>query len=201
MNRPLPTLQKLIRHLQKVPYLASKNVFKVAGYLINSDLENVTQLCQVILEAKEKIRPCTRCFNWTEGDVGECDLCLSPERDGSVLCIVESWYDLSAIERAGGYRGLYHILGGVLSPLEGIGPEKLTIAHLLERIARDGIREVIFATNSTPEGDATALFIASKLASMQVNLSKFASGIPTGSLLEFMDKVTISKALSGRVPF
>ena len=200
MSQSLPSLQKLIRHLQKVPYLASKNVYRVASYFLTADADAVASLCQAILETKQNIVSCRECFNWTEG--GElCAICTSPARDKGVVCVVESWHDLMAIEKTAGFLGCYHVLGGALNPLEGIGPDKLSFGLLFERIARGQISEVILGTNPTPEGEATASYLATKLHPLGVTLSKFASGIPTGASLEFMDKLTISKALQGRVPF
>lgn len=194
-----PTLQKLVRQLNKVPYLASKNVYRVAMYFLNSSQEQVDQLCRTILEAKEAIKQCTVCFNWTEGQE-LCVICASAQRQKTTVCVVETWYDLYALERAGEFKGLYHVLGGSLCPLEGMGPESLTIEPLIKRL--DGsVTELIFATNATPEGEATASYIFSKIKDKQITVSKLASGVPTGSSLEYMDRITICKALSGRRPF
>jgi len=199
MFTQLPSFQRLVKHLQRMPYLASKNVYKVAIYFLTSDQKTVEQLCATILEAKKALKPCLSCFNWTEG-TELCTICSSTRRERNVICVVETWYDLFAVENAGEYHGLYHVLGGSLCPLEGIGPDQLTIKHLVKRID-DSVEEVIFATNPTPEGEATASFISSKLQSSHVRLSRLASGVPVGSSLEFMDRVTISKAMLGRRPF
>lgn len=196
----LPSLQNLIRQLQKVPYLASKNMYRVAMHLLERDKKSVELFCTAILEAKEKILPCVHCFNWTEGDEA-CAICLSGKRLQSVLCVVETWHDLQALERAGDFNGLYHVLGGALCPLEGIGPDELHITSLLKRLEDEGIQEVIFATNPTPEGEATSSYISSKIARKDITISRLASGVPIGSSLEYMDRVTISKALSGRRPY
>lgn len=201
MFQDLPSLQKLIRQLQKVPYLASKNIYRVAAYYLNSSTKDIEQFCQVLLEAKKNIKNCSLCFNWTEsGDC--CEVCSSDKRDKSIICVVETWHDLMAIEKTGGYLGVYHVLGGALCPLEGIGQEDLNIDSFFKRINKD-TKEVIFATNPTPEGEATASFISSKLDDMNLNISvsKLASGVPIGSCLEYMDRVTIHKALAGRRPF
>ena len=195
----LPTLQNLIRQLQKVPYLASKNVYRVAMHLLGSSDKNLEQLCQAILEAKAKVHHCSNCFNWTEELL--CGVCSSTKRDQSQICVVETWHDLQAIERTGGYEGVYHVLGGSLCPLEGIGPDQLYIKSFLQRVLGGGIKEIIFATNPTPEGEATSSYIASKLSLHEIRISRLASGVPTGSNLEYMDRVTISKALLGRQPF
>lgn len=195
----LPSLQRLIRHLQRVPYLASKNIYRVADYFLKSDPQALEQFCKVLLESQHQIKPCRVCFNWAERN-DLCAVCASPRRDPKQICVVETWLDLIAIEKAGGYNGLYHVLGGALCPLDGIGPSQLTITQLLERLATHQ-GELIFATNATPEGEATASFISSKLQSDQVTVSRLASGVPTGSSLEQMDRITIHKALLGRRPF
>jgi len=211
MFAQLPVLQKLIRQLQRVPYLASKNVYKVAAYFLTSDDKVIEQLCQTILEAKRAIQCCSVCHNWTE-NTALCSICSSDKRDKSVICVVETWLDLFAVEKAGGYNGVYHVLGGVLCPLDGIGPDNLNIETLLQRVNKsnavennvesnkEDIKEVIFATNPTPEGEATANLISSKIK-VPLHVSKLASGVPTGSSLEYMDRVTIYKALLGRRPF
>ena len=193
----LPSLEKLIRQLQHVPYLASKNVYRVAMHFLQASDVQVEQFCQAIREAQKNISACTDCFNWTEG-LPKCGICLRSNRDKEVVCVVETWHELVAIEKAGGYNGLYHVLGGVLCPLEGVGPDALTIDPLIKRIEREQIQEVIFATNPTPEGEATASYIASKLKGLATKTSKLASGVPIGSSLAYMDRVTIYKAMAGR---
>ena len=200
MDRGLPSLQKLVRHLQRVPYLASKNAYRVAAHFLTSDIDSVAALCQAILEAKERIETCAICCNWTEANA-LCIICSAPSRDRTIVCVVETWHDLSAVERTAGFCGVYHILGGVLNPLEGIGIERLFINGLLKRLAEGEIREVILGMNPTPEGEATASYIATKMQQFSVKISRLASGLPAGAALEFMDKVTVSKALSGRTPF
>lgn len=199
MLHQLPSLQRLVRHLQKVPYLASKNVYKVAAHFLGQDQAQVQLFCKTLLDACAAIKQCSMCFNWTEG-AELCLICSSPARDKTRICVVENWSDITALENAGGFKGVYHVLGGVLCPLEGIGPEKLRIQELLSRLSGE-VCEVILATNQTPEGDATASLIASKITQHVAAVSRLASGIPTGSTLEFMDRITIAKALSGRRPF
>lgn len=198
MSRELPALQRLLSQLQKVPYLASKNLYRVALHLLTTSDKSVTQLCEAILDAKQKLKPCVICCNWTEG-TEECAICSSSGRDKTIICVVETWLDLQAIEKMGDFRGVYHVLGGALCPLEGIGPDNLSINALVKRITPE-VRELIFATNPTPEGEATASFISSKIM-IPVQTSKLASGVPIGASLEYMDRITIHKALSGRRPF
>ena len=201
MFRSLPSLQALIRQLQKVPYLASKNLYSVAIHFLVSEAKDVEQFTQALIEAKKNIKACSKCFNWTEGN-SLCSICLDEGRSETVICVVETWHDLLAVEKAGGFEGVYHVLGGALCPMEGIGAQDLNIESLLNRINAN-VKEVIFATNPTPEGEATASFISSKLEAKRfgVSVSKLASGVPIGSSLEYMDRVTIYKALSNRRPF
>jgi len=200
MSALLPSMQKLIRQLQRIPYLASKNVYRVAGHFLESDEKSLNVLCQSILEAKQNIRFCKKCFNWSEGS-DLCSICASPSRDEKIICVVETWLDLMAIDNAGGYNGVYHVLGGALCPLEGIGPSKLRIEDLVKRLDNSGVKEVILATNPTPEGEATASYISSKISRCEIPVSRLASGVPIGANLEHLDRVTISKALIGRRPF
>lgn len=195
----LPSFKRLIAQLQKVPSLASKHVYKVAAYIIKGKPQLVEELCRAMIDAQANIINCTVCSNWTEGS-DRCSVCMDLTRDRSLVCVVEQWYDLLAIERVGVYRGVYHVLGGALCPLDGVGPSDLSINQLLMRL-NDGVSEVVFATNPTPEGEATAGYISSLIHDRPIIISKFASGLPTGSLLEFMDKVTIHQAFVGRRPF
>lgn len=200
MSGQLPSLQKLIRQLQRIPYLASKNVYRVAGHLLSCDNAATDALCSAIQEAKEQIVPCKKCFNWAQA-TDLCWICSSLSRDNKMICVVETWHDLMALENAGGYNGMYHVLGGALCPLEGIGPSKLHIEELVKRLSAGGVSEIIFATNPTPEGEATASYISSKIQKLSIPISRLASGMPIGSNLEQMDRITISKALVGRRPF
>jgi recombination protein RecR len=200
MFTQLPALQKLIRQLQRVPYLASKNIYRIACYFLTSDDKQIEAFCQAILEAKKNIKHCSLCYNWTEHQE-LCSICLSEKRDKRIICVVETWHDLWALENAGQYLGVYHVLGGALCPLEGIGPDHLTIKQLLVRLTTAEVDELIFATNPTPEGEATASYIHAKMNKIPIKVSRLASGVPIGASLEYMDRVTISKALLGRQPF
>lgn len=199
MIEQLPPLVHLIKYLQQVPYLASKNIYRVANYLLSMSPEKAEQFCKAILTAHHEIVRCAVCCTWKE-QAKECLFCSSSKRDQSVICVVETWQELMTIEKTGGYQGVYHVLGGVISPLDGVGPEDLTIAYLIKRI-NEQVKEVILATNQTPEGEATAAFIAHKLKKFPIIVSCLARGIPVGSSLEFMDRLTVYKALSERRPF
>jgi recombination protein RecR len=196
MLHDLPSLASLIKNLQHVPYLASKNIYRVASHFLAMDQNKVELFCQALLEAKMKIQPCVQCFAWKEID-RSCSFCSAPKRDQGLVCVVETWQELLVIEKTGGYQGVYHVLGGVISPLEGVGPEDLAIEQLAARVDV-GLREIILATNQTPEGEATAAYIANRLKGKPITISCLARGIPVGSSLEFMDRLTVYKALSER---
>jgi len=201
MIEKIPTLMRLCRDLQQVPYLASKNLYRVVTYFLTESPERVARLCATLEEAKKNIIPCPICGSWQEKQK-QCIFCGDNKRDQTVVCVVETWHELVAIEKTEGYKGLYHVLGGAICPLEGMGPEDLTIEGLVKRVEQKAeIKEIILATNQTPEGEATAAFIARKLKMTSVSISCLARGIPVGSSLELMDKLTVYKALSERRPF
>ncbi len=200
MLKDLPSLEQLIKVLQQVPYLASKNIYRVGSYFLQLEQNKLEQFCDILLEAKKKVVPCIRCYTWRETD-RDCAFCSSIKRDQKTVCVIESWQELIAIEKTGGYQGVYHVLGGVICPLDGIGPDDLTIQALIERVDKEGIKEIILAMNQTPEGEATIAYIGRKLKDRQVLVSCLARGIPVGSHLESIDRLTVYKALSERRPF
>jgi len=199
MLERITSLSNLLKCLQQVPYLASKNLHRVATHFLNMDEQNLEKFCALLLLAKKNVARCEVCFSWKEITDG-CLFCSNEKRDKSIVCVVETWQELLSIEKTGGYNGVYHVLGGVVCPLDGIGPEDLTISQLINRV-ESGIKEVILATNQTPEGEATASYISSKLKNKDIKISCLARGIPVGSSLEFMDRLTVYKALSERRPF
>ncbi len=199
MLNDLPMIARLIKTLQQVPYLASKNIYRVTTYFLDMDPRKLEQFCAALLEAREHIEHCPTCYFWRQKG-NACSFCSSSKRKQEVICVVETWQELIAIEKTGGYDGVYHILGGVISPLDGIGPDQLSIAALIKRVS-SGVQEIILATNQTPEGEATAAYIASKVKHLPIAISCLARGIPVGSSLEFMDRLTVYKALSERRPF
>lgn len=188
-----------MRQLQHVPFLASKNLYRVASYFLYMDQERLEQFCKVLQEAKARVILCQICFVWQEKN-DACVFCSDQHRDRSIICVVESWHELLVIERTESFRGLYHVLGGVISPLEGIGPKDLKIEELVSRV-NDEVVEVIFSMNQTPEGEATAALIARKLQGKNIKISCLAKGIPIGSNLEFVDRLTVGKALADRKLF
>lgn len=200
MLEDLPTLAHLLKVLQQVPYLASKNLYRVAAHFLEMDPKQIAQFCVILESAKNKLKKCTICFYWQEV-AAACVFCSSSRRDNSIICVVETWQEILAIEKTKGYIGLYHVLGGSISPLDGIGPEDLTINFLIDRVACGEVKEIILATNQTPEGEATASYIARKLKGANVAISCLARGLPVGSSLEGMDRLTVFKALSERRPF
>ncbi|KKP35776.1 MAG: Recombination protein RecR [candidate division TM6 bacterium GW2011_GWF2_32_72] len=199
MLKDVPSLEQLLKLFQQVPYLASKNIFRVADYFLKNNGEKIDSFCQSLLEVKRRVAQCNECFCWKEKDKG-CPICSSARRNKRLICVVETWQDLLAIEKTAGYLGVYHVLGGAISPLDGIGPEDLTINYL-ELRCKQGIDEIILATNQTPEGEATASYVASFLKNSNIKISCLAKGVPVGSSLEYMDKLTVYKAISERRPF
>lgn len=200
MQGQSPTLVQLLKTLQQVPYLATKNIYRLATHFLQMEPQKLEHFCAILLKAKDAVVPCSTCYVWKEA--GEsCNFCDSPKRDRRIVCVVETWQELLAIEKTGGYAGTYHILGGVICPLEGMGPEDLTVNALVARVKAHAVTEIILATNQTPEGEATAAYIAHKLKEIPVSISCLARGIPVGSSLEFMDRITVYKALSERRPF
>jgi len=200
MLEELPTLAHVLRMLQQVPYLASKNLYKVASHFLHMSPQQMEQFCAALEATKEKLSQCTSCFFWQEVSA-KCIFCASPKREHDIICVVEVWQDILAIEKTKGYNGMYHVLGGSISPLDGINADDLTIEPLLTRVRSGAIKEIILATNQTPEGEATATYIARKLKDTSVTISCLARGLPVGSFLEGMDRLTVFKALSERRPF
>jgi recombination protein RecR len=193
----LPSLQNLMKYLQQVPYLASKNLYRVAHHFLEMPHERRVQFIAALQHACEHTRKCDTCCAWREKE-RDCYWCTSARRNQRIICVVETWHDLCAIERAGGYQGTFHVLGGALSPLDGLGPEDLSIDVLVKRVAQGTVEEVILAMNPTLEGESTLLFISRKLKEFGVRVTCLSRGLPTGALLESMDRLTIGKAVAER---
>ncbi|MCU0638587.1 MAG: recombination mediator RecR [Candidatus Krumholzibacteria bacterium] len=198
MKYGLPLLQALVEHFRKLPGVGEKTARRLAFAVLDMEDGEVRNFAETLLQVKEKIGFCNRCGNLAESDI--CSICADRSRTEGVLCVVERPADIYVLEGSGQYRGRYHVLHGVLSPLDGIGPEDLNIESLRERVAVEGIREIIIATNPSVEGDTTSLYISRMLKDSDVKLTRPARGIPLGSSLEFVDRGTISKALEGREP-
>ena len=189
-------VERLITELSKLPSIGPKSAQRIAFHVIRGRKDDAFGLAEALREVKERIKPCRRCFNLTEEE--ECDICRDARRDGAVICAVEDPYDIGSIERTGEYRGLYHVLGGALSPLDGIEPEDLHIAELVERVKREGTKEVVIATNPNTTGEATAMFISQEVKDLPVRVTALASGLPVGGDLEYADEVTLGRAFAGR---
>jgi recombination protein RecR len=192
----MSAIDDLAGELAKLPGIGRKTALRLTYYLLKQAPEQSRRLAEALGTLAERIHPCTRCFNLTEDEL--CSICRDPRRDPATICAVEEASDIGAIERAGEFRGMYHVLGGRLSPLDGIGPEDLTIPQLVARASGGVVREVIIATNPSLEGEATALYLQRQLASHGVVVTRIARGIPVGGDLEYADGVTIAQALTAR---
>ena len=194
---PAP-LEHLIRNLSRLPGIGQKSAARVALHILRSPKELAENLAKSLLDVKEKIRFCSVCFNFTDRD--PCAICADESRANGVLCIVEGPGDQLALEESGAFKGKYHVLHGVLSPLDGVGPEDLKIGGLIGRLGREAIQEVILATNPTTEGEATVSFLAKLLSEKGIRISRIALGIPMGGDLKYMDSMTLRHALKSRTP-
>ena len=197
----VPSINRLLKQLQQVPYLASKNLYRVMHYFLEMNELQREQFARALREAQEKVIKCSRCWAWQERGAA-CSFCDDPRRDHTLMCVVETWHDLCAIEKSGAYKGDYHVLGGALNPLEGISAEHLKIREFIERIELEPVerplKEIILALNQTPEGQATAVLIARFLREKSFMITCLSRGVPVGSSLEFTDRLTVHKAMSER---
>jgi recombination protein RecR len=191
-------ISRLIGELSRLPGIGRKTAERLAYYILKEDEQFAQNLAHAILEVKHKVKFCSICGNMTEND--PCGICTDPRRSKKTVCVVEEPKDIWAIEKSGAYSGVYHVLMGALSPLDGIGPEKLRIKELLQRVQKDDVEEVIIATDPNIEGDATAIYLSKLLKPLNITVTRIASGLPVGGDLEYADAVTLSKALSGRRP-
>ena len=189
-------IAKLIDELSKLPSVGNKTAQRLAFHILNMSLEDVEQLSSAITNAKRNIKYCQVCCNITDSDT--CSICSSPKRDSSLICVVEDPKDVVAMEKTREYKGLYHVLNGAISPMEGVGPEEIRIKELLRRVADNEIKEIILATNPNIEGEATAMYISRLLKPAGIKVTRIAHGIPVGGDLEYADEVTLMKALEGR---
>lgn len=190
-------LAKLIEHFRTLPGIGTKTAVRLAYHVLDMDARQARALADAIIEAKEKIGFCNTCFDLS--DRNPCAICASERRDHKTICVVEQPQDVAAMERMHDYKGVYHVLHGALSPLEGIGPENLRIRELLNRLSGDEVQEVIMATNPNVEGEATAMYVARLLKPLGVKVTRIAHGLPVGGDLEYADEVTLAKALENRV--
>ncbi len=189
-------LDKMVKSLSKLPGLGSKSARRIAHYLLKADENWVADFASQIAHLKERVKYCEVCGNYTEES--PCEICSDPTRDHSLICVVEQAEDIGTIELTGDFKGLYHVLGGVISPIDGMGPEKLSIGRLMSRVKNHQISEMIIATNPTVEGETTALYIVNLLKDSGLRISQLASGLPAGGDLEYADRLTVSRSLRGR---
>lgn len=194
-----PAVGRLVQRLSGLPGIGRKTAERLANYLLSCSKAEALQLADAIRDVKESVRRCRICFNLTDQD--ECSICRDPRRDRTAVCVVEQPKDVMLLETSGAFGGLYHVLGGRISPLEGVGPEDLTIDALVRRVRQDGVREIVMATNPTVEGDGTALYISNLLENEPVRITRLARGIASGSVLEFANKEMLADALRGRQNF
>jgi recombination protein RecR len=190
---------RLVEELTKLPGIGPKSAERIAHFLLSGDRRNILPLADALRNVAEHVRPCKECFNLTDSEL--CAVCADPRRDPATICVVETPRDLSIIERAGNFRGRYHVLGGRLAPLDDMGPDRLTFTPLLRRVQAGGVKEVILATSPTMEGDGTALFAANLLAPTKVSITRLARGLPSGSSLEIANAQMLADALDGRRAF
>ena len=191
-------IQNLINALERLPGIGPKSASRLAFYLLRADESISSELAESLTGLKERIAYCSECFNITEAGRELCEVCASPKRDASVICVLEDALDVLALERTGAFQGRYHVLGGVLNPIEGIGPDDIKIRPLIERVSHGGIREVILATNPSMEGDTTAMYLQQQLRASGVHVTRLARGLPMGGDLEYADQSTLLRALQGR---
>ncbi len=192
------SLSRLIDEFTRFPGIGRKTAERLAFTVLKDDLQAIERLSRTLLEVKRNMRFCSRCGNISENEL--CEICTNPRRNTKTICVVEEPKDIWAIEKSGTYNGQYHVLMGALSPLDGIGPDKLRIRELLERVKTEGTEEIIIATGPNVEGDATAIYISRLIKPLGISVTRIASGLPAGGDLEYADSVTLSRAISGRRP-
>ncbi|MDY6839391.1 MAG: recombination mediator RecR [Thermodesulfobacteriota bacterium] len=191
-----PSLVRLIKDLSRLPGIGEKTATRLALHILRSPYDRAKELSQSILEVKDKVRLCSMCFGLADTD--PCRLCINPNRDRTTVCVVEQPSDLVALEKSGAFNGLYHVLHGALSPMNGIGPNDLKVRELITRVANNDIQELVLATNTNVEGEATASYLVQCLSAYPVRLTRIASGVPMGSDLKYLDEVTIKRAMDKR---
>ncbi len=189
-------LARLIYQLSKLPGIGEKSATRLAYFILNQESNYVTELSQALQDAKEQTKSCSICFNFSENDL--CDICSSNARDMNSICVVEKPSDITPLERTGSYRGVYHVLHGLLSPMDGIGPDEIKLKPLLERLKQSNVSEVLFAINPSVEGEATVLYLSRLLRPVGIRLTQLAYGIPLGGSIEFTDRQTLGKAIENR---
>jgi recombination protein RecR len=196
MNHYPPSVQALIRSIARLPGIGAKTAERLTMHLLAAPRSEVEGLARHLIDVKDKVRSCRRCFGLSDGE--RCQICSDPGRDGALLCVVEQFADMVALEKAAAFQGRYHILQGVLSPMNGIGPEQLRIQELMDRLVPEAVREVVIATGTHVEGEATAAYLGECLRARGVNVTRIACGVPMGGDLKFIDQVTLKRAMETR---
>ena len=191
-----PSIEKLIESFEKLPSIGHKTAARLAFYILNCSEQETNEFINSITEAKSKLKYCSTCFNIADTD--PCPICANPKRDASLICVVEDVRDIIAMERTNEFRGVYHVLHGTISPMNGVGPEDIKIKELLDRIRDNDIKEIIIATNPRVEGEATSIYLSKLIKPLGVKVTRIAHGIPVGGDLEYTDEVTLMKAMEGR---
>lgn len=191
-------IERLITEFTKLPGIGERTAERLVFYLMDAPKDDVTDLSDALIDVRDHVKLCPKCFSITDGEL--CDICSDPERDQSVICVVENTRDIFAIEKTREYKGLYHVLHGAISPIEGIGPRDIKARELILRLGENDVKEVIMATNPTPEGEATAMYLSQLITPMGIKVTRLAKGIPIGADVEFTDEVTLIKAFEGRKP-
>lgn len=191
-----PSIQKLLDEFERLPGIGPKSAQRIAYWILNADRATALRLSEAIVEVKDTVRFCERCFNYAEDDL--CAICQSSDRDRRLICVVSEPRDIPPIERTAVFSGVYHVLGGALSPIEGIGPDDLHIAELMKRLSSDEVEEVVLATNPNVEGETTAAYLARLIKPLGIRVTRPASGLPVGGDLEFADEVTLGRAIEAR---
>lgn len=190
-------VEQLAEHFAQLPGIGRKTAHRLALYIVKQKREDVVALAKALVSVKDKVRYCSVCSNITEND--PCVICSNPKRDHSMICVVEEPSDVHALEKTNEFKGLYHVLGGALSPLDGVGPEELRVKELLQRAGEETIQEIILALNPNVEGEATTLYLSKLLKPLGITITRIARGLPVGSDLEYADEATLSRALEGRI--
>ncbi len=190
------SIQVLLDELERLPGVGPKSAQRMAYWLLNADAQTALRLANAIIEVKNSVRFCNRCFNYAQGDL--CEICESAKRDGSILCVVAEPRDIPPLERTSAFSGVYHVLGGELSPMDGIGPDDLHIRELMARLSAEPVQEVVLATNPNVEGETTAAYLSRLIKPLGVRVTRLASGLPVGGDLEFADEVTLARAIEAR---
>ncbi len=196
MSSYSPSIEKLIESFEKLPSIGHKTAIRLAFHMLDMSKEETEEFISSIKEAKQKLKYCSTCFNIADTD--PCPICSNPKRDQSTICVVEDVRDIMAMERTHEYKGVYHVLHGTISPMNGIGPDEIKIKELLERIKDNDIKEVIIATNPRVEGEATSIYISKLIKAFNIKVTRIAHGIPVGGDLEYTDEITLMKAMEGR---